>query len=234
MFTINRLTYGVNCSKIVLFIHERVYIMENNKPKFSDFWAYNKGKIIGAVLIIAFIVLCITQCNVNPGTDLGILHICEKNGVNGDSLVKSISENVSIEAQNKGDAPRVEFRAVYLPPVGADAMETGSMEKIQMEFASGECNLYILDSETVYSYSGTGLFAPLDEYVQKYSIEEENLLKDKDGNIVGISADSNPLLRECGVESEGLFFALRVPLKKYKTGNQNAQKAFDYIMNKTY
>lgn len=204
------------------------------KNKFSDFWAYNKGKIIGVILLIAFIILCITQCNVNPGADLGILHICEKNGVKGNLLVENLSANVDVEAQNEGEPPSIEFRAVRIPNAATDAMETGAMEKIQMEFASGECNLYILDSETLYSYSNTGLFAPLDDYAQKYQIADENLYKDDSGNIIGISAQANPVLEDCDIENEGLFFALRVPLKKYEKGNHNAEKAFDYIMDKTY
>lgn len=204
------------------------------KNKFSDFWAYNKGKIIGVILLIAFIILCITQCNVNPGTDLGILHICEKSGVKGNLLVENLSANVDVEAQNEGEPPSIEFRAVRIPNAATDAMETGAMEKIQMEFASGECNLYILDSETLYSYSNTGLFTPLDDYAQKYQIADENLYKDDSGNIIGISAQANPVLEECDIENEGLFFALRVPLKKYEKGNHNAEKAFDYIMDKTY
>jgi len=208
--------------------------METRKPKFSDFWEYNKGKVIGGILIVAFIVFFITQCNTNPGTDLGILHICEKNGVKGSQLTEHLLANVSVEPRNEGDSPEAEFTAVFIPPSSSDAMETGAMEKIQMEFASGECNLYILDSETLYSYSDTGLFAPLDEYAEKYQIAEDALYKDESGNIIGISAQANPVLEEYDIENEGLFFALRVPLKKYQTGNQNAKKAFDYIMDKTY
>ncbi len=207
--------------------------MKNTNPKFSDFWTYNKGKIIGGVLIIAFIILCITQCNVNPGTDLGILHICGKNDVKGDLLVKNIAENVDIELKSEKE-PRIEFRDIFLPSQQADAMETGAMEKIQMEFASGECNLYILDKETIYSYENTGLFEDLTEYVSRYQIPEEKIYRDKNGTSVAISADSSPLLEECNVENEGLFIALRVPLKKDSVENQNARKAFEYIIKKTY
>ncbi|MBQ4526981.1 MAG: hypothetical protein II998_02810 [Clostridia bacterium] len=204
--------------------------MDNSKNSFKNFWDYNKRKVIAGFFLIAFIIFAITQCNINPEQKFGILCISETNNTDGTQLMAELKENIDFDKTEEGKQ-NLEYEHIYIPPTKADMVTLGTNETIQARLLSGDASLLILDSETIYYYEAKGTFKDLTEVADKYNIPAEDRYLATDGSVCAISVDSNSFLKDCSIESEGLYVAIRYPLNGNTEDYTNADAALDYIIS---
>lgn len=196
---------------------------------FKNFWYYNKIKIIALIALILFVAFAISQCSFGESADFGILHVSEARDVRGDAFVAKLKEDSDLIFKN--EEPDVDFISVYVPSNPKDIMETGVLEKIQLELVGGSCTLFILDEETVYSYQNDELFYDLTDIADEYSIPPEARYIGPNGEVLAISVDGNAYLDECSLQSDALYIAIRAHSKDDAGLYQNAFSAIRTIIS---
>lgn len=202
--------------------------MTDTKATFADFWHYNKFKIIIVAALIAFVAFALSQCSYGTEVDLGILHVSEVSGVDGTAFVDMLQSEIAL-ATNQ-EKPNVEFVAVYVPTDPRFVAETGALEKIQLELARGNSTLFVLDEETIYSYTGEELFHDITALADSYGIAEYDRYIGPNGETIAISVDGNSFLEKCSLENKSLYLAIRAHDEDDSSKYQNAYKSAEYII----
>lgn len=195
---------------------------------FGNFWHYNKLKILGIVLTIAFIALIVSQCSLGEIVDLGIVHISNVQNVDGNELLNNIQKDVKLKKAES--EPVMEFNHIYIPDDFTMAKDIGALDKIQVEITSGKSNLFIVDEETLYSYKNDDVFYDLSEYAEKYGIDGDDCYYDANGKLMGISVGDNAYLEKSNLDTEGLYVGVRNHVESKKDEYENAFKALEYIL----
>ena len=197
---------------------------------FKNFWYYNKLKIFGVVLLILFAVFAFSQCSGKVVTDLSILHVSEEREANGDMLLDSIKKDVNLIADS--EEAKLEFIHVFVPPDPRDIMETGALEKIQVEMVSGKSTLFVLDEETVYSYKDDDFFYDLTDVADSLGITDENRYFGPNGEVCALLLECNSYLEANGINCEGQYIAIRNHTPEKSSEYKNAFSALNHILKK--
>ena len=204
-----------------------------NIEKIKNYLYYNWIKIAACVFATVFIAVTFMQCSQRKEIDLGIMYV-GKNVVSGKlpSLAEEI-KNRGIASDADGDGEiTIGSKTITIPLSKEKMIEQQVPEQIQVEIISGENLFYILEKETLISYAVDESFADVTEIAQKYNINKETCLAYENGSIYAIPADENPIFKNMGIETKGMYFALRGYNEKDKNSikNQNARKLLDYIL----
>lgn len=203
--------------------------------KFKNFLYYNWQKIAAVIFVIVFVFVTFRQCSQRVETDLGIMYVGE--AVVSDTLPELCSEikNAAITSDADGDGKiTLNSKSIVLPLSKEKMIEQQVPEQIQVEIISGENLLYILEKSTLISYAVDESFADITDIADKFNIPNESCLSYENGKIYAIPLDNNTLLKEKGIESGGMYLALRNYLDsdKDKIINLNAKRALEYILER--
>jgi hypothetical protein len=203
--------------------------------KIENYLYYNWLKIAAIVFIVIFLAITLMQCSQRHETDLGIMYVGKE--VVSQKLPGLAEEirNAGITSDADGDGEiTINTKAIVIPLSKEKMIEQQVPEQIQVEIISGENLFYILGKETLISYAVDESFADLTELSEKYDIPSEKCLAYEDGRIYAIPADGHPVFYELGIETEGMYFALRNYLEKDSESpkNLNAKKTLEYILGR--
>ena len=204
-----------------------------NIEKIKNFLYYNWIKIAACIFMVVFIAVTFMQCSQRKEVDLGIMYV-GKNVVSNSlpNLAEKI-KNAGIVSDADGDGEiNVGSKAIVIPLSKEKMIEQQVPEQIQVEIISGENLFYILEKETLISYAVDESFAPITDFAEKHGINKDECLAYENGEIYAIPADENPIFKNMGIETKGMYFALRGYNEKDKNSikNQNARKLLDYIL----
>lgn len=203
--------------------------------KFKNFIYYNWLKIAAIVFVIVFLLVTFRQCSQRVETDLGIMYVGE--AVVSDKLPKLAEEiekaGIISDADDDGKIT-LNTKTITVPLSKEKMIEQQVAEQIQVEIISGENLLYILGKPTLISYAVDENFADITHIADKYNIPKESCLCYENGRVYAIPTDNNALLEEKGIESQGMYLALRNYLEKDKDNilNINASKALEFILER--
>lgn len=203
--------------------------------KIKNYLYYNWIKIAAIVFAAVFIAVTFMQCSQRKETDLGIMYVGK--AVVSENLPKLAQEiektNIISDADEDGEIT-LNTKAIVIPLSKEKMIEQQVPEQIQVEIISGENLLYILEKETLISYAVDESFADITDLAEKFNVSKENCLSYENGSVYAIPAEENALLKELGIETSGMYFALRnyLPKDKDKLTIINAQNALKYILER--
>lgn len=203
--------------------------------KIKNYLYYNWIKIAAIVFAVVFIAVTFMQCSQRKETDLGIMYVGK--AVVSENLPKLAQEmektNIISDADEDGEIT-LNTKAIVIPLSKEKMIEQQVPEQIQVEIISGENLLYILEKETLISYAVDESFADITDLAEKFNVPKENCLSYENGSVYAIPAEENVLLKELGIETSGMYFALRnyLPKDKDKLTIINAQNALKYILER--
>lgn len=203
--------------------------------KIKNYLYYNWIKIAAIVFAAVFIAVTFMQCSQRKETDLGIMYVGK--AVVSENLPKLAQEmektNIISDADEDGEIT-LNTKAIVIPLSKEKMIEQQVPEQIQVEIISGENLLYILEKETLISYAVDESFADITELAEKFNVPKENCLSYENGSVYAIPTEENALLKELGIETSGMYFALRnyLPKDKDKLTIINAQNALKYILER--
>ena len=203
-----------------------------NKEKISNFFYYNKTKIILAIILVIVVGVSLNQCRNNPETSLGILYATENPGVSSEKFVKAVVDSKTVKtSENKSaETENILFKDIYLSPDENELMQSRALEQMQVEIAGGNCKIIISDDDTMYSYSDEEAFCDITDYADKYNIADSERYKVKDGKTIGISIADHTLFKSCGVPSDGLYITVRNHTEKENAEYKNAFNMLEYVL----
>lgn len=203
--------------------------------KIKNYLYYNWIKIAAIVFAVVFIAVTFMQCSQRKETDLGIMYVGK--ALVSENLPKLAQEmektNIISDADEDGEIT-LNTKAIVIPLSKEKMIEQQVPEQIQVEIISGENLLYILEKETLISYAVDESFADIADLAEKFNVPKENCLSYENGSVYAIPAEENALLKELGIETSGMYFALRnyLPKDKDKLTIINAQNALKYILER--
>ncbi len=203
--------------------------MFNSQGGFKNFWHYNKWKIFSLIALILFIAFAVSQCSYGSVTDFEVLHISGVRDVSGDEFIKRIKNDV--ELVSEGNDPNAEFMHIFVPQDMRDIIETGALEKIQVEMVGGNSTLFILDKETIYSYKDNEFFYDLTQIADSFNVPEEKRYLGANGEVCAISVDGNKYLQECNLQCDSLYIAVRNHSEKKSDEYINAFAVLNHILS---
>jgi len=203
--------------------------------KIKNYLYYNWIKIAAIAFASVFIAMTFIQCSQRKETDLGIMYVGK--AVVSENLPKLAEKidgaNIIKDADEDGEIT-LNTKAIVIPLSKEKMIEQQVPEQIQVEIISGENLLYILEKETLISYAVDESFADITDLAEKFNVPKENCLSYENGSVYAIPAEENVLLKELGIETSGMYFALRnyLPKDKDKLTIINAQNALKYILER--
>ncbi len=203
--------------------------MSKTRFNFLHFWQYNKGKVFLTILFIVLIVVGFSQCSLGEKTPLGILYVSDAQNVDGTDFIDQIKKDVPLSSDDEsGD---VRFVSVCLPDDPTAPIESGQLDKMHVEFVTGDSTFYIIDEETIYSYEPDGYFYDITSYAEKYSIPEEERYYSSDGKVIAISASTNSYLKNSPLDCNSLFLAVREHPSSKAPDYENTFKLLEHILS---
>ncbi|MBQ4629901.1 MAG: hypothetical protein IJB70_02830 [Clostridia bacterium] len=206
--------------------------MKSFNGGFKNFWEYNKGKIIALIFLAAFVVLLLTQCNMNPEKYFSILYVTDSYSTDGEMLKQQLKQNVDFSKTDEGEM-EVYFEHIQVSDSKADRIGMATGEELTTRMINGDCSLLLFDKETVlYFIEEDGVYIDLSQYAKKHNIPEENLIKSKDGkSVYAISVTDNKFLTKCSLDCSDLYVAIRVPQDGDVDKYTNAKASLEYIIS---
>ena len=146
------------------------------KRKFDNFWYHYKIPFIFGVLILIFIIFCISQCAAKVKGDANIAYIgsqeidSEWYGDLNNALTEILSEDLNGDGKISSDFTHF----LYMTGVQAENMRAGgnpvdyqslmtTQTQIQLELATGNIVIYFINPEVYKELSAPGLFMPLED-----------------------------------------------------------------------
>ncbi len=179
------------------------------KTDIKTFFYYNWWKILIAVVLVAGILLSVSQCSSKIKTDFGILYISEDETADSEKFKNTVLESGVVEDADGKDGINVLLREIYIPE-SAEVMHRQRVpEQIRVELVSGECTLYILDRETLYENEVMDVFYDMKPLAEKHGISEDKLYVANDGTVCAISLEGNRFLNSGGAPCDSLYLAIR-------------------------
>jgi len=203
--------------------------------KIKNYLYYNWIKIAAIAFASVFIAMTFIQCSQRKETDLGIMYVGK--AVVSENLPKLAEKidgaNIIKDADEDGEIT-LNTKAIVIPLSKEKMIEQQVPEQIQVEIISGENLLYILEKETLISYAVDESFADITDLAEKFNVPKEICLSYENGSVYAIPAEENVLLKELGIETSGMYFAMRnyLPKDKDKLTIINAQNALKYILER--
>jgi len=202
--------------------------MSQECKSISVFWHYNKGKVFLALFFIMLIAVAFSQCSAGVETDLGILYVSPYEGVDGAGFVEQIKKDIPF-SKTEGE-PNVIFTSVCVPSDAKMPVESGQLDKMHVEFVTGDSTFFILDEETLYVYKNDGYFHDITSYADKYSVPEEARYYGENGEVIAISADANSYIESNSVKTDSLYLAVRAHTDKDDVKYKNTFNLLDHIL----
>lgn len=203
--------------------------MSQTKFNFLHFWQYNKGKVFLALLFIVLIVVGFSQCSLGEKTPLGILYVSDVKNADGTDFIAQIKKDVPLPSDDEnGD---IRFVSVCIPADPTAPVESGQLDKMHVEFVTGESTFYIIDEETIYTYEPDGYFCDITSYAEKYSIPEDERYYSGDGKVIAISASKNSYLKNSPLDCNSLFLAVRAHPSSKASDYANSFRLLEYILS---
>lgn len=203
--------------------------------KIKNFLYYNWLKIAIFVFAAVFCVVTLMQCSQRSETDLGIMYVGKAVASKNLPLLAEEIKKSCYLADADGDGKiSLNTKTITIGENKQEMIVQQVPEQIQVEIISGENLLYILDKSILISYSVDQSFADITDLALKYNIPRDNCLTYENGAVYAISAEGTKILEDFGVESKGMYFALRNYLEKDKNNplNINAKKSFEFILER--
>lgn len=202
------------------------------KEKLSNFFYYNKFKILIIIILAITIIASFNQCRNRAETSLGILYATETPSVDSSGFTNKITNAKIIKTSdnNYATADNIFFKDIYLSPNETELMQSRVLEQLQVEIAAGTCKIIISDNDTMYTYSKEEAFSDITSYADKYNIDDKDRYKDENGKTIGISIENNSFFESCGIPTKELFITVRNHTDKEKDEYKNAYNMLDYVL----
>lgn len=198
------------------------------KFDFPNFWYYHKGKLIAAVIGI-FSIIAIYSINSGAAKpDFIIAYVTD-------------GRTVSEDAQKKAN----DYFAEAIHDINNDSnkvLKFAPLEsvRVDLEFASSEFKIVLLDGYTLKKYINSAVLKPLDESIDKYGL---NLQKSpevrakaegaENVHTYAIPVSNIPFLLEMGFPADNYYMAVRASSDENKLTAEEASMT-DAIMDKIF
>ncbi len=194
----------------------------------SHFWHYNKWKMFFSVFAIVLIAIAFSQCSSGVTTDIGILYVSPHKSVDSTDFVANIKKDIPFPGANS--EPNIIFTSVCLPSDPSEPAESGALDKMHVEFVTGDSTFFIVDEETIYSYKNDGYFHDITSYADKFSVPEDARYYDDDGKTIAISVDGNSYIESGSLETDSLYIAVRAHPQKDDKDYVNTFNLLEHIL----
>jgi len=217
-------------------------------PKFTKewweyFWDYYKVHTICTVAAIVIIVSSVVQCANAPEYDLELIYVksdmMEINEV-CDNLSKTVGKAID---DITGDGEKL-FNLVEIPivptnPEGytdSDSYNIQLVTKFDIELTFGEKTLMLVNDGVAHMMKEELSYYGYLEDLSKYGEFGDKALYSADGKVIGVDVSDNTVLRDAGIETDGLYLMARGQLageendEKLSNIHSNTLKAVEYIL----
>ncbi len=177
------------------------------KSKMSNFFYYHKVHI--AVFIFAIICAGLTfrQCSSIEPADISIVYACSETAGNetADFLETAIEGTGIIPDIDQNGVVTASVFALYTPDHVQGGQDVNAYNKIFIEMIEGENSLFLIDKRFIIEET-YGALLPIDDIAD--GISEDKLLKNTEGQVIGIDVSGSRLFKDAKVPSKGLYVAL--------------------------
>ena len=206
-----------------------------NIEKLKNFLYYNWIHIVALIFAVVFIAVTFVQCTGREEIDLGVMYV-GKEAVSDKlmSLVEEIEKAGVLTDADESGTIKLNAKPITVPESKEYMIEQQVPEQIQVEIISGENLVYILTEETLVSYAVDESFADITELAKQVNATTDSCMSYEDGRIYAIPLDGNTLFAEKGIDTAGMYIAMRnyMPEDETSAFNINARRAVEYILER--
>ena len=206
--------------------------MKNNK--FLNFLYYHWKKIILIIAVVMLFALTFVQCGENKKneTDFSVFYVSETDIMDEEKFLNELNSCGIVKDSNNEGGMNIKIKTLYIPESKELMQEQGIKEQLQLEFVTGECTLYILDSETIYENEIHGVFYDLTQLADKFEVPENKRYIASDGSVCAISLNGNEYLKNHGAPCDEQYLAIRYHDEDSKDPKiSNALNMAEHILN---
>ena len=209
-------------------------VFKIDRKKWENFWYYYKIHVIVGVFIAILLAITLRDCANNIEPDLTIAYM-GKNYIS-EEIGQVLKDQLSKVLADVNNDERVELS--FLPIILTDDIKSETdiamQQKAMIVIASGEAQMFLLDSSNLKKLISQGALQPLDDVVSQYNIDIEQYPEikataegEQEPHIYGLPLDGNRIFEEKGLQTEDLYIAIRV----MSQGDQNKAKVVSMYDN---
>jgi len=194
------------------------------KDKLEYIWEYYKIHI-AAILILLFIIgSLLNNLLVNPVPDT-VLFVSWNAGFAYDEQLTELADVLSMQLVLDARKESITINRIFMSDDDPQ-MAMASISQLVAMVSAGVIDVFILDSDLLDSYSGSGYIRPIDDILADvqsvnpavyerifdevklalHSLEEDHV----EERSMGISIENSPLLSKLGFFQQDLYFAISV------------------------
>lgn len=192
--------------------------------KLSDFWYYNKWKIIGGILALLFVIWIIVDLTSRVEPDFKLIIAGEIYVEDIDAVEEALKTMIDVQ---KPEAQHIPISGKLDP-----TMQQAYEQKLTLEITVGENDVFILDMNLYDRLAPFGVFVPLDDMIEELGQApyDERLVvavSSDDGEKqlprqYGVDVTGSRILNEQGVTGDSLVAVMAA-------NGKNADNAVKYI-----
>lgn len=190
------------------------YIKPFSNEWWTNLWYYYKWHILGGIFALICIIVFLTECVFTVKPDFSMSYIGGMETIGQIEAYKLEDVFAPTTQDINRDGKKVaRVNIIYLDKgVSSQEMST-NFQLADVEMMGGDSIVYLFDEEYLERYSKYGYYE-LNEWAEKYRIDESNLKRYEDGRVYAINLRGNPLFEQIEeIKTDGLYLAVR-PLRE--------------------
>lgn len=201
------------------------------KAKLSNFWYYYKWHTIAAIFVVAIAAITITECVNRVDPDVSINLVVEK-ALTAEPLDFQTRFGEQITDVDGDGNQKVLFNQLYVAAEPKDEQSMAMMQKVDLEFAAGDNNLYLFDQTNYDRYSTRDAFQPMEDMLDLSAVPEEKKVYGREegpnqGKVVALNLKGSSVLREMGVSEEADVYVAFQFLQDKKKSNEEYMARYE-------
>lgn len=179
------------------------------------YWMYYKWPTIGTAFALALIIVTVVQCAARERYDVNVNYTGE--AVFAPETARKVEEVLSeyIEDADGDGVKNVFFQQLNLSNTsGSEELDYALQVKHDLELSEDTSYLYMYDKAEAELMlerdSADDVYLPIDEWLDGAAPDtEDGVLCSKSGTPIAVLASSSALLEGAGMNTEGLYIAVR-------------------------
>lgn len=210
--------------------------VEKKKLGFSDWWYYYKIHVIVALVIVLgigySIYMDVTQQKIDMHIDC-ITDMCFSS-VQCNQLQNDLTQSDVIPDVDGDGAGIAQISSYIIGMNNKQDVDAQNIEVAQIRMTLGQSPIVITDKEVIKAYEHFEMFEDITNIAN--NVDAQDVIKDKQGNVIAVSLDNSEWLKKNNINIKGLYLTLRIPSADITMDEQlikefeNAKKVAEYII----
>lgn len=175
------------------------------KEWFENYWYHYRPHTIAGIIAFILIVMTLVQCVMTVEPDVTIDLVTATAVTDSEINFSGVFDDVMVDADGDGEK-KFGIIPLYVPEDINSEQDMAMQQKMMLELAAGEAELFIYDKTNLDKYINHDAYAPLSDFIDISPYKDiEGKLIERDGVAYGINLKGSKKLAELNFKTDELY-----------------------------